>query len=500
MRAELRLANLLAHPDNGGLRVLTGTDAIWRDVVVGVDESDLPAQAEGALAVLTIAPPAAIWQADALLRRVRDRGFSGLALSSGRALDPGSQAMASRIGLAVLQAERPAAFARACWQLLEGQDSLSLWYVRKVAGSVEYHAQGILDLLGHLAAGIGHGVALVDWNGVLQSAGPPLPPALLAATDFSSWVDTVSTPEGQAASVRVHNPSRQGLRLVFHGKDLGVTQLRALSIAAEVAMPAVAGRLLIDEVESVSDVSRSSGLLGDFVEQHGRPSVELDRRMLDRGWQTAGYHLGFRITVRHRNDPLELLRIVKSALTQVPVDSHATTRGRGVTGWLTFREPPTAAEVEHFVTRLRAVHTLARGEFPVATGIGSVGSGAGGLYSTLSEAADAAKLAANRENTGWFLHFDRLGLEQLLLAWTNNDTFVPAAQSLLAPLGGGELLRTLAAYLDHESGLAATAEALDLHRNTVSTRIQRIQSLLGIDLQDPQTRLAVHLATRTIKP
>jgi len=37
---------------------------------------------------------------------------------------------------------------------------------------------------------------------------------------------------------------------------------------------------------------------------------------------------------------------------------------------------------------------------------------------------------------------------------------------------------------------------LGVHRNTVSDRIARVERLLGVDLSDPETRLALHLATR----
>ena len=60
-------------------------------------------------------------------------------------------------------------------------------------------------------------------------------------------------------------------------------------------------------------------------------------------------------------------------------------------------------------------------------GVGSLATGSAGLTSSLSEAADAARIAVTRSSTGWFLRVDGLGLEQLLLAWTGNDTFVPAA-------------------------------------------------------------------------
>ena len=69
----------------------------------------------------------------------------------------------------------------------------------------------------------------------------------------------------------------------------------------------------------------------------------------------------------------------------------------------------------------------------------------------------------------------------------------------MAPLLGqpGDLVKTLAAYLDSESSLADTAAILGIHRNTVSARIARIVSLLGVDLAVPDDRLALHLACRT---
>lgn len=126
--------------------------------------------------------------------------------------------------------------------------------------------------------------------------------------------------------------------------------------------------------------------------------------------------------------------------------------------------------------------------------------GAGGLARTLGEAGDAARLAAERTTSGRFVHVDRLGLGALLLAWTRTDTFLPAARSMLEPLQGrpGDLLTTLTAYLDAESSLTETAAVLGVHRNTVATRIERVRHVLGVDLADPDERLALHLACRSV--
>lgn len=276
----------------------------------------------------------------------------------------------------------------------------------------------------------------------------------------------------------------------------------ALSVAAEVAMPAVAARILIDEVAAVNEVTVSSALLRDFLDVRGVADADVERRMAERGWRSSGHHVGFRMVARGRLDPFSLLRTVSAGLGTVGADAHATTAGRGVSGWVSFAVAPSPEQVERVVAALRDLHTNALRAFAIATGVGSVQSGPEGLVATLDEAGDAARIAAARSAIGWFVRVDSLGLEQLLLAWTGNDTFVPAAESLLAPLqdGGGELLTTLSAYLDHESGIAATAEALGLHRNTIAVRIRRVQELLGIDMTDPEARLALHLACRAVRP
>lgn len=503
MSEQLDLAALFAHPANGGLRPIAGADpsVVWRELVVASAEAELPADGADALAVLTVAPPATPWQQDALVRRVRDHGYRGLALPAAETFGPGTRALAQRLGLALLDTAEPMTLARAGWELLEGRDALTLGYVRRVAQSIEYHAANLADLLRHLSASVGHGVALIDSEGVLLEAGETLPAAVHAAIDFGPWIDTVSRPEGAAASVRVDSPSRAGLRLAIVGRGLGQQQLSALAVAAEVAMPAVAARILIDEVADVNDAAVSSGLLRDFLELRDSRDTELEQRMLERGWRTTGYHLGFRLIGRTRVDTLQLLRFVTRELTGMPVDSHAATSGRGVTGWLSFSAPPAPSRVEEHVRALHALHTAARRVFNVATGVGTLESGSAGLVATIDGAADAARIAADRSATGHFVRIDALGLEQLLLSWTESDTFVPAAESLLAPLiaRGPDLIETLTAYLDHESGIAATADALGLHRNTVSTRVARAQELLGLDLADPETRLAVHLACRAVR-
>lgn len=495
--ARLDLTSLLAHPDNGGLTVVVGGGGEeWVDLVV--DAAD--ASAEDGLLVLTSALPGTAWQQDSLIRKVRDRGFAALAVPDAAAADAGARKLAGRLGLTLLDVVRPFDLARACWQLQQARDALTIDYVRKVAHAFQYPAADLSDLLGHLSAAIGHGIALVDGSAPVQQTGGELDPELHAALDFSRWISIARLGGTAAASVRVDSSTRAGLRLVVFGTGLGDAQLRTLSTVAEIMMPAVAARILIDELAAVNDASASSDLLRDFVELRGTRDPDVHRRMSERGWRTSGYHLGFQFTPRGRVDPIGLLRAVSHELSTVSVEAHAALAGPSVLGWLSLIEPPTAQQVEAHASLLHRVHQHLRTTRDIALGVGSLQSGEAGLSRTLSEASDAAKIATSRSGSGYLVRVDSLGLEQLLLAWTGTDTFLPAAESLLAPLlsEAPELLDTLAAYLDHESGIQATAAALGLHRNTVAIRVQRAQELVGVDLASPETRLALHLACRAV--
>jgi DNA-binding PucR family transcriptional regulator len=77
-------------------------------------------------------------------------------------------------------------------------------------------------------------------------------------------------------------------------------------------------------------------------------------------------------------------------------------------------------------------------------------------------------------------------------------------RSVLLPLeslrgGPGDGLATLQAYLDNRGSATATAHALHLSVRGLTYRIERIQGLLGHDLDDPQQRLTVEFALLAAK-
>ncbi|MEV5161103.1 helix-turn-helix domain-containing protein [Streptomyces sp. NPDC053728] len=61
---------------------------------------------------------------------------------------------------------------------------------------------------------------------------------------------------------------------------------------------------------------------------------------------------------------------------------------------------------------------------------------------------------------------------------------------------GGDLVRSLAAFLETSGDVPRAARRLVLHPNTLRYRLRRVRERFGIDLDDPDTRLVMALAVR----
>ncbi|MFE3412873.1 PucR family transcriptional regulator [Streptomyces mirabilis] len=119
----------------------------------------------------------------------------------------------------------------------------------------------------------------------------------------------------------------------------------------------------------------------------------------------------------------------------------------------------------------------------------------------LRHAAETATAAQGLTDRPWY---DARRLDTDLLLWRLRDhpdlsAFVERA---IGPLRDHDLrskpplLPTLETYLAHAGRKAETARELHLNRQTLYNRLARIGELLGTDLDDPQTVLALSLALR----
>lgn len=63
---------------------------------------------------------------------------------------------------------------------------------------------------------------------------------------------------------------------------------------------------------------------------------------------------------------------------------------------------------------------------------------------------------------------------------------------------GGDLIACLRAYLTGGGEIKTTAEALRLHRNSVRYKLQRIEEIAQVDLNDAETRFQIQLALKIV--
>ena len=153
---------------------------------------------------------------------------------------------------------------------------------------------------------------------------------------------------------------------------------------------------------------------------------------------------------------------------------------------------------------LQDVHAAA-----VASGIGPTTSGAGEIHPRLAdapaaieEAAQAAQLARSLYGPGRQACLSDLGLYRLLYHLRGTPELRAFYDQTLGPLAaydrrtGGDLLATLEAYFASRANLSETARQLNLHRNSLLYRVQRIEETGQVDLQDPEALLALQVALK----
>ena len=95
------------------------------------------------------------------------------------------------------------------------------------------------------------------------------------------------------------------------------------------------------------------------------------------------------------------------------------------------------------------------------------------------------------------LFFPDLSVYRLLLQIDDSPELKAFQDEILGPLlahdNGKELIRTLEVYFERNGNLKKTAHTLYIHRNTLIYRLERISEITGLDLDNPETRLALQL-------
>ncbi len=135
----------------------------------------------------------------------------------------------------------------------------------------------------------------------------------------------------------------------------------------------------------------------------------------------------------------------------------------------------------------------------VAIGVGQPAREVSNWRNSYHDAVQARKLAI-RLQTNAPLYIGDLGVYQLILGLNDRDKLTEFCEKTLGTLleydmrQHADLVKTLEAFFACHGNLSQTAELLIVHRNTLLYRMNRINEIASIDLNRPETRLALHLA------
>jgi PucR family transcriptional regulator, purine catabolism regulatory protein len=151
--------------------------------------------------------------------------------------------------------------------------------------------------------------------------------------------------------------------------------------------------------------------------------------------------------------------------------------------------------IEEITARVSAL-AESSGVNNVLIGAGSARTGLEGVRRSRSEASLAFHVGARMGRHG-LVRFEDLKVERVLAQIPMTQLTEDYIAMAVSPLENEpELLKTLEAFLEHGGNKVATAAAIPLHRSSLAYRLEKISTLLGVDIDEPETRLELWIALR----
>jgi sugar diacid utilization regulator len=468
--------------------------ALVTSIALVEDVSELERVPRHAMVLLTCAASALAgsYRLDVALRIAASAGVAALVLCGPPVglLTPRAGALADRLGVALLGAGANvdlAALAVAIGRELSGGADAALLRAHTAMRAIHAHPpDGAPEAIAERAgAALGVPIRLVSQR---PSAG------MMAAVRGQGQPEAWLTAERQEG-------------------DLGLALELTLSIAATRTWQALERARLAASLPLQSRGAILAELLiappiaHDAIAHHARSlGVPID------GWHVAA-RLDFAdLAPDEQHDPIaadqarqRLAASAVGALREAGAEWHTARSGAGAMLVRTSTSDPGPASATQVARAVERVMAALRDALPITLvhcGVGGAHQGPSGLLASASEAKAAVAVARTSQYPWTAVAFDSSGLRRGLVEWYTSDTARDAVATVLAPLVGlggpraERLIRTLHVYLDQQGSLTRTAEVLNLHRNTVSYRVDQIFSLLDIDPENPDDRLLLQLACR----
>jgi sugar diacid utilization regulator len=380
------------------------------------------------------------------------------------------------------------------------------------------------EIEGGPAQALARAALILDFVAIAEpsAAGPdPSAPILAAAgTALGVPLELAPAPSPQVPSVPV----------VVAGELRGHIQPQAipgrypafdgeLATAARLALPAVAAAVarVLDAAERAADIPARSRaeLLSTLLLSERTLDEDLLSWARQVGLRVDGWHIAVRVELDglapvdnelRRFEQLDAAARAALRAIQSPGGNWTmATLGHAIILARTTASDPGPQSGQRAAraatSALDAITAKLPGVAPRA-GVGAAHEGLVGLRASAAEARSALTAARATSRGNRVATYDAVGIQRMLTEWYASDTVREAVREQLAPLeqlGGAKAetaIQTLKVYLDEQGSIARTAAVLHLHRNAVTYRLQRITELVGVDLTNPDHRLALQLACR----
>lgn len=141
-----------------------------------------------------------------------------------------------------------------------------------------------------------------------------------------------------------------------------------------------------------------------------------------------------------------------------------------------------------------------RKNITISMGVGTVFSGASSIKNSVEEAKKASKVIRTGNEKRSLRFYDEIGIYRVFFELQDNEVLYNLLEENLGALirydsdNDSEMVHTLEVYLEQNCNIAATTDALYVHRNTVKYRIKRIGEILGRDLKDVTVQFNLRMA------
>lgn len=342
-------------------------------------------------------------------------------------------------------------------------------------------------------------LAVTGWLRSVRSSSSAEPP-VHGWTDAAGWTRLVAPVTGRSGllgSISLLIPTHEErpedtilLSRAAAASAVIMAQEQATTAARREVELNVLDELLDGALRSEIALAQQAERLGHnldqvFVTMVGRPDTQQGGAARSREARNQALEEGVRTFV-NTIDATDVLWRVRNANVEIVLPEQ-----------MVLDSPQLPYELQSLLTKSLANHQLSDA---VSVGIGRYAAGMQGIRRSHQDARQSLTLGRRLYGGGHVTDYDELGIYRLILASEDLPELRTFHEESLIDLieydrvHSSTLVQTLEAFFKANCSPKEAASILQVHRNTVLYRLERIADITGQNLDDSDVRLRLHLA------